>query len=140
MTVRIARSSDAERISSLMTQLGYDVSPGEIAARLAGTPQRRAVFVATDEKGEVAGWASICVDEHFVDGKVGAIEGFIVDDRMRSRGIGALLLHAAEGWARDRGCAAVRVHSNVVRERAHAFYARHGYATAKTQRHLKKVL
>ena len=47
---------------------------------------------------------------------------------------------AAEAWARERGCLAVRVRSNVVRERAHAFYRREGFREIKTQQVLEKEL
>jgi GNAT superfamily N-acetyltransferase len=64
----------------------------------------------------------------------------VVDEAVRSRGAGARLLDAAEAWARERGCAEMRVQSNVVRERAHTFYERHGYATIKAQYKLLKPL
>jgi hypothetical protein len=42
-------------------------------------------------------------------------------------------MRAAERWARERGCAQVRVRSRVSREGAHQFYVRLGYAKEKTQ-------
>ncbi len=44
--------------------------------------------------------------------------GLVVDEAIRGAGIGAQLLAAAEVWARERGCTEMRVHSNVVRNRA----------------------
>ena len=66
--------------------------------------------------------------------------GVIVEEEARSCGIGTQLLGAAEDWARRHGCAKLRVHSNVVRERAHDFYQRHGYTTIKAQYNLHKRL
>ena len=45
-----------------------------------------------------------------------------------------------ERWAEARGCSAIMVRSNVVRERAHAFYQRLGFEVIKTQRVLRKPI
>jgi GNAT superfamily N-acetyltransferase len=41
-------------------------------------------------------------------------------------------MEQAEGWARDRGCGAVYVRSNVARERAPRFFEGIGYEQIKT--------
>ncbi|MBV8531681.1 MAG: GNAT family N-acetyltransferase [Candidatus Eremiobacteraeota bacterium] len=137
--IRTASSSDAARIAELTRQLGYDVSAQEIAGRLRRRGERREVFVAVCAD-LVIGWAAVCVDAPFIEGFCACIEGLVVDETARSRGAGALLLSAAEAWARTRGCTAIRVGSNVVRERAHAFYHRRGYVTIKAQYQLRKTL
>ena len=139
MSIRRAHAPDAERIGDLMRQLGYDVPTQEIAARLARRNPQRAVLVADDGSGAL-GWAAVCVEEGFVEGRVAWIEGFVVDERARSSGVGANLLDAAEAWARDRGCTTMRVQSNVLRERAHGFYERHGYTKIKAQYAFRKTL
>jgi GNAT superfamily N-acetyltransferase len=122
-----------------MAQLGYDVPPPAVAARLQRLGERRDVFVATD--GElVVGWAALFVDEPFVDGFGAFLEGFVVDEAARSRGIGVVLLEAVEARARERGCTEIRVQSNVLRERAHSFYERNGYVKLKAQYQLRKLL
>ena len=137
--VRQARVDDVEGIRTLMSQLGYDVPTPEIAERLQRQEERREVFVATSA-GRVVGWAAVCADEPFVEGFGAHLEGLVVEESMRGLGIGARLIVAVESWARERGCAEMRVQSNVVRERAHAFYQRHGFATIKAQYHLRKSL
>lgn len=137
--VRPAQSHDAERLSALMAQLGYRVDAATIAARLERRGERREVFVAS-EAGTVAGWAAVSVDDPFVEGFGARLEGLIVDENARSRGIGAMLLHRSETWARERGSAEIRVLSNVLRERAQGFYRRHGYDSIKRQHHLLKSL
>jgi GNAT superfamily N-acetyltransferase len=137
--VRRARPDDAEPIAALMKQLGYDVPAAAITERLQRLGERRDVFVATDGE-RVVGWAALFVDEAFVEGFGAFLEGFVVDEAARSRGIGATLLEAVEARARDRGCAEIRVQSNVLRERAHSFYERNGYLKAKAQYQLRKPL
>jgi GNAT superfamily N-acetyltransferase len=139
MNVRRACFEDAERIGDLMRQLGYDAPTGEIARRIDRSDGGRAVFVA-EADSRTLGWAAVCVEEGFVEGRQAWIEGFVVDEKARSGGIGARLLDAAEAWARNRGCGTMRVQSNVVRERAHGFYERHGYAKIKAQFAFRKAL
>jgi GNAT superfamily N-acetyltransferase len=139
MTPRSARPEDAQRICDLMRQLGYEVPAIEIARRLAGRDDAREVFVAGDETTTV-GWAAVCIEHGFIEGRVAWIEGFIVDEGSRSAGIGRELLGAVERWARQRDCTTMRVQSNVVRERAHAFYERNGYIKIKAQFALRKTL
>ncbi|HVS45273.1 MAG TPA: GNAT family N-acetyltransferase [Verrucomicrobiae bacterium] len=50
------------------------------------------------------------------------------------------MLDRAERWARERGCPALSLRSNVIRERAHAFYERRGYTHKKSQHYFEKRL
>jgi GNAT superfamily N-acetyltransferase len=137
--VRRAYPDDAEPIAALMTQLGYDVPAPAVTARLQRLGERREVFVATDDQ-RVVGWAALSIDETFVEGFGAFLEGFVVDEAVRSRGVGLQLLEAVESRARERGCAEIRVQSNVLRERAHSFYERNGYTKIKAQYQLRKAL
>ncbi len=67
------------------------------------------------------------------------MNGLVVDEAVRSQGCGWLLLDAGEKWARKKGCKGVSVRSNVIRERAHEFYLRHGYEHYKTQKAFRKT-
>jgi GNAT superfamily N-acetyltransferase len=138
--IRAARPDDVEPIARLMIQLGYDVSVGALADRLRRRGERREVFVATCDDDGVVGWAAVHADEPFVEGFGAYLDGLVVDEAVRSQGAGARLLDAAEAWARERGCTEIRVWSNVIRKRAHAFYERQGYVTIKAQYHLRKPL
>jgi GNAT superfamily N-acetyltransferase len=56
----------------------------------------------------------------------------------RSRGVGALLLDAAEQLAREHGCYRIQLTSRNVREDAHRFYRGQGYE--QSSQGFKKVL
>jgi GNAT superfamily N-acetyltransferase len=139
IAIRSAAPKDAARIAELLVQLGYTEAPEDLAARLRRGGNRRDVLIAVVDE-QIVGWAAVCTDEPFVEGWCAVLEGLVVEDSMRNRGVGAQLLEAAEAWARERGCAHMLVRSNVVRERAHAFYRCHGYATIKAQYQLRKPL
>jgi GNAT superfamily N-acetyltransferase len=58
---------------------------------------------------------------------VGRISMMVVDEALRSRGIGAVLVAAAEQALAAQGCYMVEVTSHVRRTDAHRFYGRLGY-------------
>jgi GNAT superfamily N-acetyltransferase len=138
--VRPARPSDAKSIRELTEQLGYSASSEGITERLGMRGNQMEVFVACDERGAIDGWVAVSLSVRFIGGLRAEIEGFVVDETMRGNGIGQRLLETAENWSRDRGCTLVRLYSNVVRERAHAFYERNGYGKVKQQFALEKTL
>lgn len=100
----------------------------------------QAVFVAELKDGEIAGWIAVFVYRTVEANPRAEISGLVVDERFRSQRIGERLLMQSEKWARERGCGTIGLRSNLVRERAHAFYERHGYAHVKTQKSFRKPL
>jgi GNAT superfamily N-acetyltransferase len=140
--IRRAKSSDAARIAELCGQLGYPAKPAEIAQRLRKIKpaNQHAVLVAESPERKVLGWLHVSVSPLIEVELRAEVNGLIVDDQERSRGTGALLLRAAEQWARSRGCKSMSVRSNVIRERAHQFYLRHGYEHYKTQKAFRKSI
>ena len=139
--IREAQPQDFPRIAELAGQLGYPSSPNEIAGRLAGIKYSddHAVFVA-QLGGEVAGWLGVYVCRTVEADARAEISGLVVDERFRSQQIGLHLLGRAERWAREKGCRAIGLRSNVIRDRAHVFYERHGYKHTKTQKSFRKDL
>ncbi|MGH9756965.1 MAG: GNAT family N-acetyltransferase [Candidatus Acidiferrales bacterium] len=137
-----ARPRDFVRIAELAAQLSYPSSPEEIARRLAGMRDSRdhAVFVAAQEDGEIAGWLGVFVYRSVEADARAEISGLVVDEKLRSRGIGRHLIARAELWAREAGCRSIGLRSNVLRDKAHEFYLRHGYRHIKTQKSFRKDL
>ncbi|HEY4355776.1 MAG TPA: GNAT family N-acetyltransferase [Acidobacteriaceae bacterium] len=68
-----------------------------------------AVFLlAQDGAGTVTGFLHVSMRSH-ADGcdpeqPVGFIEGWFVKPEVRGQGLGAILMHTAENWAREHGC------------------------------------
>ena len=140
--IRLARPADYPRMAELAGQLGYQSTSDDIARRLAGliTTGEHVVLVAQLADGTIAGWIGAfvyrCVE---ADARV-EISGLVVDERFRSQAVGRFLLDRAEAWAREKGFSATSLRSNVIRERAHAFYERQGYEHTKTQKSFRKKL
>ena len=98
-------------------------------AAVEETRSRRGEVLVADLDGEVVGLCQVLVFQHFqhTGGWCCEIESVHVRADLRSRGIGAALLGAAEALARQRGCYRLQLTSRNVREDAHRFYRRLGY-------------
>jgi GNAT superfamily N-acetyltransferase len=141
LKIRRARPGDVARLAELAGELGYPTTTAEMKVRFRRVKPAalNAIFVAEDG-GEVTGWIHVGVSYLLEVPLRAEINGLVVSATTRSRGIGARLLEAAEAWARTKKCEGMSVRSNVIRERAHAFYERNGYEHYKTQKSFRKAL
>jgi GNAT superfamily N-acetyltransferase len=133
--VRTATREDWPAVASLLAELGRpDVrgTPDEDKARLlflAYLERPDAVALVAEDQGRVIGfcdmefrsWLNFTRPEAW-------IPDLIVTDGARSRGAGHALLARAEELARERNCRGMSLESANWRTRAHAFYAREGWA------------
>ena len=141
LKIRRAKSGDVPRIAELSGELGYPTTAKEMKRRFARIkpPSVHAVFVAEFQKN-VVGWIHASITPLLEVALRAEVNGLIVSEAHRSLGAGAKLLDAAEAWAREKKCTGMSVRSNVIRERAHAFYERQGYQHIKTQKAFRKSL
>lgn len=134
VNIRAAAKSDAVALATLSTQLGYPVSAEVMRERLGHKPDPdRALFVAESGDG-VVGCLEVAVMFAWETGEWAEIRGLVVLDSARSQGIGARLVDHAKAWACARGHTKLRVRTNEVRTRTHAFYERLGFIKTKSQR------
>ena len=140
--VRRARVTDAVSIAKLSGQLGYPATEKQMKTRLKDALKDKdaACFVAESREGGLIGWIHVSTTPLLEVERRAEVNGLVVDETARSRGAGAVLLGAAEKWARGKRCKSMSVRSNVLRERAHGFYLRNGYEHYKTQKAFRKEL
>jgi GNAT superfamily N-acetyltransferase len=140
--VREASRSDAPQLPELCRQLGYPSTEAEVRDRLDAieASAEHTLFLAEDLEGKIVGFLDVFVFRTIEADPRGEIAGLVVDENYRSRRVGEQLVDRAEAWAKSRGCAMMGVRSNVVRERAHAFYERLGYEHVKTQKSFRKTI
>jgi GNAT superfamily N-acetyltransferase len=140
--IRRVRTADVLRLAKLSGQLGYPTSAQQMRARLKEVMGHKsgACFVAELPQDGLIGWIHVSVTPLLEVERRAEVNGLVVDEKVRSRGAGALLLAAGEEWARSQGCKSMSVRSNVLRERAHDFYVRKGYEHYKTQKAFRKTL
>ncbi|MGE5623752.1 MAG: GNAT family N-acetyltransferase [Methanocella sp.] len=145
--IRGARPKDVPALAELVTQLGYPSGTGAVGRRLEELLGREDHLVAVAEsaegreaEGRVVGLLHARVRPNLLSDGVVEIASLVVEEGWRGRGIGRLLLARLEGWAGERGCGRIQVHSNAVRQRAHAFYAVNGFHKVKESVALEKTL
>ena len=142
VTCREMRNEDAPRVAELAGELGYPSTAAQILARKSELDRlgQSGIFVAEGAEGGVIGWiivgemCSLELDPH------AEVKGLVVASEARNRGVGVLLMEAGEAWARARGLREMVLRSNVIRDRAHAFYRRIGYEEQKRQVKFRKRL
>lgn len=140
-SIRVASLDDAGAIARLTAQLGYDVDAGDVRVRLSRIlPRPDARFVVAEAGGAPIGWLHASIWEYIELEPFVVVGGLVVDEAYRGRSVGRRLMEEAERWAREQGCAIVRLWSSTARAEAHRFYERLGYARVKTQYSFAKSL
>ena len=139
--VRAIVPADAEAAAHLSGEFGYPTDATTMRRRIeqltASTDH--GAFVAC-QAGHVVGWIHVSAVHHMQSDPRAEIGGLVVATEARSAGIGAQLVARAEQWAREAGLTSVVVRSQIMREAAHRFYLREGYARTKTSAVFSKSL
>lgn len=124
---------DLEQVTVLAAQLGYPFSLEEIRNRffeVSVSPMHK-LYVAKDAD-VVTGWIQVCKErETLLSEPRAEITALVVDETVRGKGTGRLLVRAAEAWAQSQGLKLMRLRSNVKRNESHEFYKRVGYEEQK---------
>jgi GNAT superfamily N-acetyltransferase len=125
----VAAAVELLRGGSLMPEFEDPTRVDDYWSAVEETRRQRGDVVVAEVDREVVGVCQVIIFQHFqhAGGWCCEIESVHVRSDVRSRGIGASLLLAAEGLARDRGCYRIQLTSRNVREDAHRFYRANGY-------------
>lgn len=132
VTLRPLESADADAVSALLPDLGYEATAGQVARRLAALrewPDQEA-FVA-DVDGRIVGLCHVQGVRMLNSEGYAEIQALVVSRGCQGQGIGKQLVAHACDWAFARGYERVRLRSGVQREAAHAFYEHLGFEKAK---------
>ena len=126
--LRDARPADAPRLVELIRYLGHEIDEKSVRKNLSALKKAgESPVVATLGKTVVG----LCGLHRMItihrDAPLGRITILVVGQEAHGRGIGRMLVHAAEDWMRKKGCKLVEVTSNDRRAEAHAFYRHMGY-------------
>ena len=141
MPIRLLQSSDQRVASDLLQQLGYDVGPTELAARLNRVLANPTHFAAVaEEGGRIYGLVHAYERPALEKACEVVVQSLVVDQSVRKRGIGRTLMTAAEEWAKSRGIEQVVLHTRIDREEARSFYEHIGYNLAVTSHLMAKPL
>lgn len=140
--IRPARIGDAEQLCLIDSEaLGYDYPLDKTKKqleKLLSSPFNR-IYVAVEE-GNVIGYVHGVDYDCLYSDPLKNIMALAVLPEYQGLGIGRALLAAVEGWAKETGCAGVRLVSRMDRAHAHGFYAHCGYSLRKEQQNFIKYL
>jgi ribosomal protein S18 acetylase RimI-like enzyme len=129
IAIRVAAPADAEPIARLVTELGYPTSSSQMSERLRAVlrDEDYDTLVAHDA-GQILGFIGTRVGPLYEsDDRYGQIMVLSVASGHRRRGIGRMLVQAAESILADRGARVLVVTTGNQRADAHAFYEKNGY-------------
>ncbi|HPQ22364.1 MAG TPA: GNAT family N-acetyltransferase [Saprospiraceae bacterium] len=139
--IRSAKKNDANSITRLSHQLGYETLEETLQNRLINIIENRdnCVYVACINEnivGWIHGFYSMRVEsEFFVE-----IGGLVIEKRFRKIGIGKKLVEKVTEWAELKNCRKVRVRCNLLRTESHEFYQKIGFEMNKIQKIFDKKL
>ncbi len=125
----VASAVELLRGGSLMPEFEDVSKVDDYWAAVEATRRQRGDVLVAEVDGDVVGVCQVIVFQHFQHAGAWCceIESVHVRSDVRSQGIGAQLLHAAEELAKVRGCYRIQLTSRNVREDAHRFYLTNGY-------------
>ena len=137
--IREATEEDLPQLVALLAQLAPDDPEREdissplpyeyhmVLRQIIETPGQH-IFVI-EERGKIVGTAALSIMPNVSHRGTpyAIIENVVVDEKVRSKGYGELLMRHAIQAARRAGCYKVSLTSNKRREDAHRFYERLGF-------------
>jgi GNAT superfamily N-acetyltransferase len=126
--IRPATADDAERIAALFTDEGYPAGPSDILERLGRFDSPHSRVLVADHDGEVLGFVAVHALPRFEHSdRIVRIMALVVEAGVRERGIGRLLMEAAEGMGAEVGAAFAEVTAGHHRPDARRLYEELGY-------------
>lgn len=135
ISIREIWVEDAGQIVALSEQLGYTMSLTDTQKQIEEIVESKSdkAFVAID-RGKIIGWMHVFYTSRLESKSFCEIGGLVVDENCRGRGVGKLLVEQAKQWCLAKGCEKLKVRSNVIRDKAHAFYLSCNFNDAKEQK------
>jgi GNAT superfamily N-acetyltransferase len=126
--IRPATADDAERIAALFTDEGYPAGPSDILERLGRFDSPHSRVLVADHDGEVLGFVAVHALPRFEHSdRIVRIMALVVEAGVRERGIGRLLMEAAEEMGAEVGAAFAEVTAGHHRPDARRLYEELGY-------------
>jgi ribosomal protein S18 acetylase RimI-like enzyme len=140
IAVRPATTADAAPVAGLVSALGYPTSSAQMHKRLESVMADKdySTLVACDGQHLVGFIGTRVGPLYELDGRYGQIMALAVATDRQRRGIGRMLMQAAESMLLARDVSVLVVTSGNQRADAHAFYEKNGYTW--TGRRYKKTV
>ena len=119
------------QITQLLQAEGLPADESSIHRRINVLPREDRILMAV-ASDLLLGFAHLRVARDLMADEAAEVVSIVVRRTHRRRGIGRMLVAAAETWARQSGRARLLLRTDVVRTAAHAFYLALGYQETAT--------
>jgi GNAT superfamily N-acetyltransferase len=138
MKVREMTDGDAVAVNLLSQQLGYPLSVQQTLQNIHAVLESKdhTAFVAvTDNK--IIGWIGAAQSIMLEIMPHCEINGLVIDENYRGKGVGRLLVERVKQWATEKGNDTLTLRCNVKRTDAHLFYEHLGFKETKQQKNYR---
>jgi GNAT superfamily N-acetyltransferase len=131
---RQIKIEDTPEVNQLAAQLGYPLSLDQTKKNIALViaSENDDAFVAVHEN-KIVGWIGVSKAILVEMISYCEINGLVVDENYRGKGIGKLLIEEARQWGKEKGNNKMRLRCNVIRIETHKFYHHLGFSETKKQ-------
>ena len=125
--VRKLAADELPRIMPLIEKHNAKIEPAELRRRLEVMIPHGYHCIAAFENDRIVGVAGYWLGARFYCGEFMDVDNVVVEESIRSRGIGLKLMDWVHEKSRQLGCKVVVLDSYVTYVGAHKFYFRQGY-------------
>jgi GNAT superfamily N-acetyltransferase len=127
ITIRELATGELPLILPLIERHNAKIEPVELRRRLEAMIPHGYHCIAAFDGDRVVGVAGYWLGARFYCGEYMDVDNVVVDESLRSRGIGVRLMDWLHAKAAELGCKVVVLDSYVTFAGAHKFYFREGY-------------
>jgi GNAT superfamily N-acetyltransferase len=133
--IRQMKTEDAQSVNQLSEQLGYPLPIEETRKNISivSSSKNDDAFVAVHQN-KIVGWIGVSKAVLIEMIPYCEINGLVVDENYRGKGIGKLLIEKASQWGKEKGNDKLRLRCNVIRTQTHLFYQHLGFREIKQQK------
>jgi GNAT superfamily N-acetyltransferase len=132
---------DISTVRGLLSQLGYRMDVEEVRRRYDAVIRSDGhVLIVAERNGSVVALCHVYARPALDKPPEAVVQALVVTETCRHRGIGKLMMDAAEAWSAERGFDSIALSSRISRFDAHAFYGALGYACDATAHLFRKAL
>lgn len=126
--IREAQNEDAQSVSKLLTQLGYDTTSLSVKEMLLNLPSKdNEVYVYVLKERVIAVMSIIFFDYFPSAQKLCRITSIVVDEKNRRSGVGSKLINHAKSVALSRKCNILEVTTSLQRQQTQKYYESMGF-------------
>ena len=131
--IREATINDSDEIANLAKEIWKNNSISELKKEFTESMAsvKACIYVFEDKDKRIKGFAQCNLRYDYVEGTksspVGFLEGIFITEEYRGKGIGKVLLSAAQSWAKENGCIEFACDCGINNSTSYNFHIHNGF-------------